>query len=56
MACPDCINHMGRCGSCGADLRKGTESEPIGKPPLPPRRRPPPLYKRHDEDPGHSQR
>lgn len=36
--CPKCSEYMGRCGACGADLRKATESEPIGKPQLPPRR------------------
>jgi hypothetical protein len=36
--CPKCSDYIGRCGECGADLRKGTASEPIGKPVLPPRR------------------
>ncbi len=42
MACPKCEDYMGRCGACGADLRKATRSEPIGKPVLPPRERPRP--------------
>ena len=38
MSCPKCIDYIGKCGACGADLRKGTASEPIGRPVLPPRR------------------
>lgn len=39
--CEKCKDYVGRCGVCGADLVKGTRSEPIGKPVLPPRRPPP---------------
>lgn len=35
--CPKCKDYMGRCGVCGADLTKGTRSEPISRPMVPPR-------------------